>query len=40
MDAHGLSEADAFAFIQRSAMSGRTTMGSVAEQILDGSLAP
>ncbi len=40
MDTHGLTEADAFAFIQRSAMSGRTTMGQVAEQILAGSLAP
>lgn len=40
MDVHGLSEADAFAFIQRSAMSGRATMSQVAEQVLDGSLAP
>lgn len=40
MDTHGLSEADAFGFIQRSAMSGRTTMAEVAEQILAGSLAP
>ena len=40
MDTHGLAEAEAFAFIQRSAMSGRTTMRAVAEQVLDGSLAP
>jgi len=40
MDTHGLTEADAFAFIQRAAMSGRTTMGQVAAQVLDGSLAP
>ena len=40
MDTHGMSEADAFSFIQRAAMSGRTTMAAVAEQILAGSLAP
>jgi len=40
MDAHGLSEADAFTFIQRAAMSGRTTMADVAERVLAGTLAP
>ncbi len=40
MDAHGLTEQDAFRFVQRSAMSKRSTMREVAEQILDGSLTP
>lgn len=40
MDKAGLSEADAFAFIQRNAMSGRTKMRDVAEQILAGTLMP
>jgi response regulator NasT len=35
MDERGLAEAEAFSLIQRSAMSGRTTMRAVAEQILD-----
>lgn len=40
MDDHGLSEQDAFAFIQRTAMQERRTMRQVAEQILAGDLAP
>jgi len=40
MDAHGLAEADAFSFVQRRAMSDRTTMRAVAEGILDGSIVP
>ncbi|MFM8862211.1 MAG: ANTAR domain-containing response regulator, partial [Acidimicrobiia bacterium] len=40
MDAHGLAEADAFSFVQRRAMSDRTTMREVAEGILDGSIVP
>ena len=35
-----MNEADAFAFIQRTAMSERTKMRDVAERILDGSLRP
>lgn len=35
MDRDGLSEADAFALIQRRAMSGRTTMKEVARAILE-----
>ena len=40
IDAHSMSEADAFAFIQRSAMSGREPMKDVANRILEGVLAP
>jgi response regulator NasT len=40
MDDHALSEQDAFAFIQRTAMAERRTMRQVAEQILAGDLAP
>ena len=40
MDTHGLSEQDAFGFIQRTAMSERTRMRDVADRILDGSLRP
>jgi len=40
IDSLGLSESDAFSFIQRRAMSERTTMQAVAEQVLAGSLRP
>ncbi len=40
MDDFSLSEADAFAFIQKTAMSERTRMRDVADRILDGSLRP
>ncbi|HLI16067.1 MAG TPA: response regulator [Acidimicrobiales bacterium] len=40
MDEHGLKEAEAFAFIQRSAMDRRTTMRQVAQAIVAGELAP
>lgn len=40
MDQHALTEADAFSFIQKRAMADRVTMRSVADQVLDGSLAP
>jgi len=40
MDANGLSEDDAFRFMQRSAMSGRRRMSDVAEEVLDGRLTP
>jgi two-component system, response regulator PdtaR len=40
IDAHGMKEADAFTFIQRTAMSERSRMREVAERILDGSLQP
>ncbi len=38
--AHGMKEADAFSFIQKSAMAGRTTMRAVAESVLRGETAP
>ncbi|MCE2855643.1 MAG: response regulator [Ilumatobacteraceae bacterium] len=40
IDTHGLSEADAFGFIQRAAMNHRSTMKVVAERILSGELRP
>ena len=40
IDEMGMSEADAFGFIQRTAMSERTRMRDVADRILDGSLRP
>ena len=40
IDAYGLKEADAFAFIQKTAMAGRTTMRAVAESVLKGEIAP
>ena len=40
MDEVGLSESDAFAFIQSTAMKERTRMRAVADRILDGSLRP
>ncbi len=39
MDAAGLSEADAFSFIQKRAMHDRTTMREVAKAIIDGSIS-
>lgn len=38
MDGYGMSEADAFRFIQTAAMQRRLTMRAVAEAILDGSI--
>jgi AmiR/NasT family two-component response regulator len=40
MDAHQLSEGDAFSFIQRTAMRERVTMKAVAESILSGDVTP
>ncbi len=40
IDEVGLTEGDAFGFIQRTAMSERTRMRDVADRILDGSLRP
>lgn len=40
MDDHGLNEADAFAFVQKSAMATRSRMSEVANQILAGELTP
>jgi response regulator NasT len=40
MDVHKYSEADAFSFIQKTAMRERVTMKQVAERLIDGSLVP
>jgi response regulator NasT len=40
MDKHGLSENDAFSFIQKTAMRERSTMKSIAQQVIDGGLTP
>ena len=40
MDQGGLTEAAAFAFIQKTAMAERQTMKAVAQRVLDGDLAP
>ena len=40
MDQHGLSEAEAFTFIQRTAMSDRQTMSAVATRVVEGDLTP
>jgi AmiR/NasT family two-component response regulator len=40
IDECGMTESDAFGFIQRTAMSERTRMRDVADRILDGSLRP
>jgi len=40
MDANGLSEAAAFGFIQKTAMTERQTMRDIARRVLDGDLAP
>ena len=40
MDEHQLAEADAFAFVQKTAMRERLTMKAVAERVLAGELAP
>lgn len=40
MDVHGLSENEAFRFVQTSAMGTRATMREVAQQVLDGELRP
>ena len=40
MDGHGLSEGEAFTFVQRRAMSERTKMRTIAEQVIAGDLKP
>ena len=40
MDKHGLSEADAFRFVQKTAMDTRATLKSVAQDVIDGNLVP
>jgi len=40
MDQHGMAEAEAFSLIQKTAMSRRTRMAVVAQEVLDGTLTP
>ncbi|HUI03347.1 MAG TPA: response regulator [Acidimicrobiales bacterium] len=40
MDDHAMAEADAFRFIQRTAMDRRVRMSSVAQEVIDGTLVP
>jgi response regulator NasT len=40
MDNQGLSEADAFRFIQKTAMDTRQTLKAVAQKVIDGDLKP
>jgi response regulator NasT len=40
MDEVKMTEQDAFAFIQRRAMSERSKMRAIAERVIDGSLRP
>lgn len=40
IDRFAMTESDAYAFIQRSAMSERTRMRDIAERIVDGTLQP
>jgi response regulator NasT len=40
MDKHGLTEADAFSFIQKTAMNERRAMKAVADDVVSGQLTP
>lgn len=40
MDTHAMSEADAYAFLQKAAMNGRRSMRQVSDEVLDGRLTP
>jgi two-component system, response regulator PdtaR len=40
MDQHDMGEAEAFSFVQRSAMDRRVPMRTVAQEIVDGKLRP
>ena len=40
IDRHGMSESDAYGFIQRGAMNHRTTMKAVADMVVSGELRP
>ena len=40
MDNNGMREADAFSFIQKTAMQQRLTMKVIAQQVIDGELTP
>ena len=40
IDSYGMTESDAYGFIQRGAMNHRTTMRAVAEMVVSGELRP
>jgi AmiR/NasT family two-component response regulator len=40
MDKHAMGEAEAFSFIQKTAMDRRTRMREVAKEIIEGALTP
>ncbi len=40
MDDKGMSESEAFSFIQQSAMNGRTTMREIAKSVVEGTVTP
>ena len=40
MDAHGMSEAEAFDWIQKTAMNNRVKAREVAQQVIDGAISP
>jgi AmiR/NasT family two-component response regulator len=40
MDKHGMTEQDAFSFVQKTAMTERTTMKAIAQRVIDGELEP
>ncbi len=40
MDEHGMTERDAFGFIRKAAMDGRTSMRNSSQSVLDGQLSP
>jgi AmiR/NasT family two-component response regulator len=40
MDQHSMPEGEAFSFIQRTAMRERRTMKDIAQQVIDGDVAP
>ena len=40
IDHHGMSESDAYGFIQRGAMNHRATMKAVADMVISGELRP
>ena len=40
MDKHGMAEADAFRFVQKTAMDSRRSLAEVAQSVIDGELTP
>ena len=40
MDDHGMREAEAFTFVQQTAMNQRTTMREISEKIVEGEIVP